>query len=73
MHASGLVILGLVVIGYALVAAQLERESVGGPVVFTLAGLILGPLALGILDPSPEGLEVRLLAELTLALRAPEG
>ena len=68
MHPSGLVLLGLVAIGYALVAGFLERESVGGPVVFTVAGLLLGPLVLDVFNPQPEGFDVRVLAELTLAL-----
>ena len=68
MHTDGLVLLGLVAIGYALVAGALERESVGGPLVFTVAGLLLGPFALDVFNPQPEGFDVRVLAELTLAL-----
>ena len=68
MHTDGLVLLGLVAIGYALVAGKLEHESVGGPLVFTLAGLLLGPFALDVLNPAPGGPDVRVLAELTLAL-----
>lgn len=68
MHAEGLVLLGLVAIGYALVAGALERESVGGPLVFTVAGLLLGPFALDVFSPQPDGFDVRVLAELTLAL-----
>jgi sodium/hydrogen antiporter len=68
MHTDGLVLLGLVAIGYALVAGRLERGSVGGPLVFTVAGLLLGPFALDVFNPEPEGFDVRVLAELTLAL-----
>jgi NhaP-type Na+/H+ or K+/H+ antiporter len=68
VHSDGLLLIGLVAIGYALVAGKLERESVGGPLVFTVAGLLLGPFGVSRLDPPPGGVDVRLIAELTLAL-----
>jgi NhaP-type Na+/H+ or K+/H+ antiporter len=68
VQSDGLVLLGLVAIGYALVASRLERESVGGPLVFAAAGLLLGPFALSKLHPAADGVDVRLVAELTLAL-----
>ena len=53
---------------YSAIAGRIERSLISGPIVFTVAGLLLGPDGLGVLriDISGEGL--RLLAELTLAM-----
>ncbi|MGI9240598.1 MAG: cation:proton antiporter [Verrucomicrobiales bacterium] len=53
---------------YSAVAGRLERSPVSGPVVFILGGLILGPVGLGWLDFEISETELRLLADLTLAL-----
>jgi NhaP-type Na+/H+ or K+/H+ antiporter len=68
MHATGLTLLGLVAIGYALVASRLERWSIGGPLVMTAAGLVLGPAGLALLEPPASSELVKLVTELTLAL-----
>lgn len=53
---------------YSAVAGRVERSWLSGPIVFTAAGLLLGPFGLGFvrLNLSTEGL--RTLAELTLAM-----
>jgi len=53
---------------YSLVASRLERTPVSGALVFVLAGLLCGPMCLGLisLDIDNEGLSW--LAELTLAV-----
>jgi NhaP-type Na+/H+ or K+/H+ antiporter len=64
----GLAILGAVLVGYALVAARLDRWSITAPIVFVMTGAALGlgaPEWLGgLTDPEP----VKHVAELTLAL-----
>ena len=53
---------------YAVVAGRLERWSIGGPLVFTLAGIALGPAGFAaIKSPSTSEL-VKEITELTLAL-----
>ena len=53
---------------FAAVSGRLEGTSVTAPMVFTAAGLILGVEALGLVDPAATGLEVKVLAEATLAV-----
>jgi sodium/hydrogen antiporter len=53
---------------YSAVAGRAERSWLSGPIVFTAAGLLLGPYGIGVvrLNLGAEGL--RSLAELTLAM-----
>jgi len=63
-----LAILALFIFCYSLVAGRLERAAASGPMVFVLAGLILGPLGLGWFDGDASSTAFRVLADLTLAL-----
>lgn len=63
---TGLVVLGIVAVVYAVAAAKLDRVSVGAPIVFLLAGTALGSGVLGVLDLSPSSKPVELLTELPL-------
>ena len=65
---AGFAVLGLVGIAYALCASRLERVSVSGPLVFTAAGLALGPAGLSRLDVPASAATVKTVTELTLAL-----
>lgn len=65
---TGLVVLGIVAVVYAVAAAKLDRVSVGAPIVFLLAGTALGSEVLGVLELPPSSKPVELLTELTLAL-----
>jgi NhaP-type Na+/H+ or K+/H+ antiporter len=58
----------LVVLAFAAVSGLLEGTPVTAPMVFTAAGLLLGAETVAIVDPSPTGHTVRLLAEATLAV-----
>ncbi|MFZ2014442.1 MAG: sodium:proton antiporter [Nocardioides sp.] len=58
----------LVAIGFGLTARHLERWSVGGPVVFLVAGVILGPALTDRIDLSLGGSAVQHVTELTLAI-----
>ncbi len=63
-----LAILALIVFSYSLIAGRLERTFISGPMVFVLTGILVGPLGLGLLDGSTSSANLRVLADLTLAL-----
>ena len=63
-----LAILALFILVYSSVAGRIERTWVSGPIVFTLVGLIIGPVGLDLLSFKADGETIRTLAELTLAL-----
>jgi NhaP-type Na+/H+ or K+/H+ antiporter len=63
-----LAILALFILGYSLVAGRVERTWVSGPIVFTIFGLLIGPVGLDLLSFKADGETIRTLAELTLAL-----
>ena len=63
-----LAILAAIVLIYGAVAGRLERTPFSGALVFVGIGLLLGPVGLAVLDLSVDTGELRLLAELTLAL-----
>jgi sodium/hydrogen antiporter len=64
----GLTIVAVAFILYSLVASRLDRVSVSAPLVFVVAGVVVGP---GVSDALPSALSGetgKLLAELTLAM-----
>jgi NhaP-type Na+/H+ or K+/H+ antiporter len=63
-----LALLALLVAGYALVAARLERLSIGPSLVFLLIGIVLSDDVIGRISLEPEAESVKLLAEVTLTL-----
>ncbi len=65
---TGYVAVGLVAVVYAVVAGRLERWSIGGPLVFTLAGIALGPAGFAAIKSPSTGELVKEITELTLAL-----
>jgi sodium/hydrogen antiporter len=58
----------LIVLAFATVSHRLEGTSITAPMVFTGAGLVVGAKAAGLVDPSPGGATVKLLASATLAV-----
>jgi NhaP-type Na+/H+ or K+/H+ antiporter len=62
-----LAVLALFVFGYSLVAGRLASTRVSGPLVFVLAGLVMGPFGLAWFDGDATRTEFRVLADLTLA------
>jgi sodium/hydrogen antiporter len=60
--------IALVVLGFAAVSGRVNGTPITAAMVFTGFGLLLGPKAFGIVDPSPSGETVKLLAESTLAV-----
>jgi NhaP-type Na+/H+ or K+/H+ antiporter len=63
-----IVILAAFVCVYAIAAGALERTPVNGALVFTGFGLLFGPFGFGFLTFNPEAADLRLIAELSLAL-----
>jgi NhaP-type Na+/H+ or K+/H+ antiporter len=61
-------ILVLFAFAYSVVAGRVERSAVTGPIIFIAFGLIAGPVGLGILDMDIQAVELRVVADLTLAL-----
>jgi len=63
-----LAILALFVFIYSLIAGRVERSEISGPMLFVAAGFLLGPSVLGLIKGNSTGEDLRLLADLTLAL-----
>src|SRR5579875_1718632 len=61
-------ILALFVLGYSAIAGRIERSWISGPIVFTSAGVTLGPNVLGLLRLDLDAADLRVLAEATLAM-----
>ena len=53
---------------YSVVAGRVERSVISGPIVFVIGGFLLGPLVLGWFENPVTTIELRVLADLTLAL-----
>jgi sodium/hydrogen antiporter len=64
----GLALIALLVAGYALVAARLQRFSISSALAFVVIGILVSDDFLGILALEPEAESVKLIAEITLAL-----
>jgi len=65
---SGLTILALVFVLYALLAGRLDRLSITAPMVFVVVGGILGPGGTGLLRVSFSNETALAITEITLAL-----
>ncbi|NOR37799.1 MAG: sodium:proton antiporter [Woeseiaceae bacterium] len=63
-----LAILAVYVFIYSIIAGRIERGFFSGPIVFVASGIIFGPLVLGLFDLQITTRELRILADLTLAL-----
>jgi NhaP-type Na+/H+ or K+/H+ antiporter len=63
-----LAILALFILVYSSVAGRIERSWLSGPIVFTLFGLLIGPVGLDLLSFKADRETIKALAELTLAL-----
>jgi len=63
-----LAIFAVFVFCYSLVAGRVERAATSGPIVFVVAGFLMGPLGLAWFDGSMSRNELRMLADMTLAL-----
>ena len=63
-----LVVLALVLLGFATISRRIDGTWITAAMFFTAAGLVVGVEALGLVDPSAEGVEVKMLAEATLTV-----
>ena len=63
-----LVTIAVILLGFAAVSRRIEGTPITAPMLFTVAGLIVGVDALGLVDPSATGVQVKVLAEATLAV-----
>ena len=64
----GIAVLALLIALYAAVAERLGRWSITMPMVFVVAGFVLGPGVTGLLPISPRSETVKTLTEITLAV-----
>ncbi|WP_027924779.1 sodium:proton antiporter [Pseudomonas sp. URMO17WK12:I12] len=65
---QNLALLAAFLLTYSIFAGRFESRLLNGPLMFMLAGLILGPAFLGILQPRIDRDGLKFLAELTLAI-----
>ena len=63
-----LAILALFIFVYSMVAGRVERSAISGPMVFVIAGFLMGPFGFGWLKGDATSDDLRTLADLTLAL-----
>ena len=63
-----LFILAFFALLYSCVAGRIERTWLSGPIIFTLFGLLVGPVGFDLLPLDTDGETMQTLAELTLAL-----
>lgn len=65
---TGIAILTLLIVAYSAWALRLGRWSISMPMVFVVAGFVLGDAVLGVLHLAPEAEGVKQLTEVTLAV-----
>ncbi|MDO9315342.1 MAG: cation:proton antiporter [Burkholderiaceae bacterium] len=65
---ENMAILALFIFFYSLAGGRLAKSPISGAIIFTAFGLMLGPLGFGLLKLNAGAEQIRLLAELTLAL-----
>ena len=65
---SNLAVLALFGFAFSVVAGRIERSRVSGPIIFIFFGLLAGPQFLGLINFDIEAVELRVIADLTLAL-----
>jgi len=63
-----LAILAMFIFLYSMVAGRVERSVISGPMVFVIAGFLMGPFGLGWLGNDATRGDLRTFADLTLAL-----
>ncbi len=65
---QNLAVIAVLAFAYACVSRRVENSALSGPIVFIAAGMLLGPMGLGLLDLGIGAEGLRTLAELTLAM-----
>jgi NhaP-type Na+/H+ or K+/H+ antiporter len=65
---ENLAIIAVFAFVYSAIAGRVDRSIITGPILFIAFGLICGPFGFGILDIEIKDVEIRVLADITLAL-----
>jgi NhaP-type Na+/H+ or K+/H+ antiporter len=65
---SELAVVAIIAFIYSVVAGRVERSAITGPIVFVVVGFLIGPFGTGWIQPDLGNADLRLLADLTLAL-----
>jgi NhaP-type Na+/H+ or K+/H+ antiporter len=53
---------------FSVIAGRIERSAITGPMIYVLFGLLAGPMVFGFLKMDVQTVEIRVIADLTLAL-----
>ena len=53
---------------FSAIAGRVERSVITGPTIYVLFGLLAGPVVFGIIELDVQAVEIRVIADLTLAL-----
>jgi NhaP-type Na+/H+ or K+/H+ antiporter len=65
---SNLATLAVFALLFSAMSGRIERSWVTGPIVYLIFGFLAGPMVLGLIDIEVEAVELRVIADLTLAL-----
>ena len=65
---SNVAVMVLFAFVYSVIAGRVERSAVTGPIIFIVFGLIAGPYGFGFLNMDVQAVELRVIADFTLAL-----
>lgn len=65
---ENLAILAIFALVYSVIAGRVERTAISGPIIFIAFGLFAGPVGIGLLDFDVNNVELRVIADMTLAL-----
>jgi NhaP-type Na+/H+ or K+/H+ antiporter len=65
---NNLATLAIFAFAFSAIAGRVERGWVTGPIIYIFFGLIAGPVGLGFIDLNVDAVELRVIADLTLAL-----
>ena len=63
-----LAVLAIFTFLFSIISGRIEKMPISGPMIFVVAGLLLGPLGLGWFEDDVSLVQGRVLADLTLAL-----
>ena len=61
-------VLAAVALIYSVIAGRVGKSWLSGPILFVAAGFVLGPAASNLLNLDVTGVELRLMAEISLAM-----
>ena len=65
---DNLAIIAIFALAFSAIAGRVERSWLTGPIIYIFFGLIAGPVGLGFIDLNVDAVELRVVADLTLAL-----